>query len=407
MIAIMTVGLSGAGTPVAADPTLPGLGEVDGWVDATGDQMFGTLDMDVNSILFRTLALNADSSGNLQWDGDDVCVVGSVLVGCAASATGDITEVAAGTGLAGGATSGVATLSLNINGGSAQTCSGTQKVSAISATGLVTCSADADTNSGGTVTSVASGTGLAGGPITGSGTLSLSINGGSAQTCGGTQKVSAVSSTGIVTCSADSDSGGDITGVTAGFGLTGGGSSGAVSLAVDTASIQQRVTGSCPAGQSISAIGSSGSVTCVADRTPIAAAGGNNVGTAFAAGGACTNLSGASVTLTVPSAGTILLSGNAEVQFHHLAAAQEFAAFFIGTTAADCNLMTIGWRAVMDLPASATVPSTVRETIHVQSAVSVSAGTHTFFLNGAQSLGQDSANDRFIGGSLTGVFYPS
>lgn len=281
----MTLGLTGAGTPVAAEPVLPGLGEVDGWVDATGDQMFGNLDMDVNSVLFRSLALNADSAGNLQWDGNDVCVVGSALAGCTAP--------------------------------------------------------------------------------------------------------------------------GDITAVTAGTGLTGGGASGAVTLAVDTSVIQQRVTGTCPAGQAIAAIGATGTVTCIVDRTPIAAAGGNNAGTAFLAGGACTNLPGASVTLTVPSSGTILLTGNAEVQFHHLAAAQEFAAFFIGTTAADCNLMTIGFRSIMDLPASATVPSTARETVHVQSAVSVTAGTYSYFLNGAQSAGQDSANDRFIGGSLTGVFYPA
>ena len=57
----------------------------------------------------------------------------------------------------------------------------------------------------GTVTSVGSGTGLTGGPITTAGTLSLNINGGVLQSCGGNDKVRAISGTGMVTCAADLD----------------------------------------------------------------------------------------------------------------------------------------------------------------------------------------------------------
>lgn len=58
---------------------------------------------------------------------------------------------------------------------------------------------------GGTVTSVAAGTGLAAAPspIVGAGTLSLNINGGTTQTCGASNHVSSITAAGIVTCTAD------------------------------------------------------------------------------------------------------------------------------------------------------------------------------------------------------------
>jgi hypothetical protein len=77
----------------------------------------------------------------------------------------------------------------------------------------------------------------------------------------------------------------DITAVSPGTGLSGGGSAGSVSLSVDTSVIQQRVAGSCVAGGSIRSVSANGGVVCEPDDdTTYSVVGGGGLtlaGTAF------------------------------------------------------------------------------------------------------------------------------
>jgi hypothetical protein len=131
------------------------------------------------------------------------------------------------------------------------------------------------------VTSVGSGTGLTGGPITGSGTLS--VDGSVVQlrvigTCA-SGAISAIASNGSVTCASG---GSGVTQVATGAGLTGGPitTTGTVAVAnkgittaliadnaiglgqINTSQVQARITGSCAVGKYFRGVAADGTVLC-------------------------------------------------------------------------------------------------------------------------------------------------
>ena len=185
-----------------------------------------------------------------------------------AGGNGDITGVTAGTGLTGGGGSG--TVTLNVDGSVIQnrvsgTCPSGQSIRSIAQDGSVTCD---DGNNSSDISEVTAGTGLTGGGS--SGTVTLNVDDSIIQnrisgTCSAGQSIRTINQDGTVVCETDENSGGDITAVNTSFGLIGGGISGNINLKVESTEVQSRVSQSCLAGQSIRAIDIDGNVTCEVD----------------------------------------------------------------------------------------------------------------------------------------------
>jgi hypothetical protein len=161
-------------------------------------------------------------------------------------------------------------------------CSAGNYIRAIAQDGTVTCGAD----SGGTTYTAGAGLQLVGSEFS---VISSTVQSRVSGTCAVGSAIREVNADGTVTCQADTNSGGTITGVSAGSGLSGGGSSGAVTLSADTSVLQARVTGTCAVGQYVRAVAADGTVTCGTDA---------NTGTTYTAG---ENVVIAGTVISVPS----------------------------------------------------------------------------------------------------------
>lgn len=117
---------------------------------------------------------------------------------------------------------------------------------------------------------------IAPGAVGGSDINDLEVQRRVSASCPPGQVMTGVNIDGSVSCAAASPGTGDITAVNAGVGLTGGGATGDVTLAVDNALVQSRISGTCPGGAAMRVVNANGTVTCepVGDVTGITAGAG-------------------------------------------------------------------------------------------------------------------------------------
>ncbi|HEV8360202.1 MAG TPA: hypothetical protein VGR28_07100, partial [Candidatus Thermoplasmatota archaeon] len=220
------------GTELIPSNTCAGGFDVPAAVDECGDTMTGDLAFQAGrGIAFPAGRLAGDPSTGLNFNGWTVCLANQASPGCG---IGDITGVSAGTGLSGGGLNGDVALSVNFGATQARvlgTCGAGNYVRAIAQDGSVTCGADASN--------------------TYSGTLPISVSG---------------TAIGLSTTGCGANEGWEFTGTT---------------WSCDP--VQQRVTGSCAAGNYVRVINQDGTVTCGADANTLYSAGNGLTlsGTAF------------------------------------------------------------------------------------------------------------------------------
>lgn len=182
------------------------------WVDECMDTMTGDLTFASGTGVRFADRLTGPTATDLVYGSNRVCLANVPVAGCTGSGT--VLRVDSGVGLSGGPITSTGTLSLNINGGASQTCSGNQKAQGLSPTGILSCAVDQDT-----LYSAGTGLTLAGTQfqVNPSVVQSRVANG-----CPSTATIQAIAQDGSVTCHTDANSGGTVTTVATGAGLQGG-----------------------------------------------------------------------------------------------------------------------------------------------------------------------------------------
>jgi hypothetical protein len=146
-----------------------------------------------------------------------------LLAGCGATG-GTVTSITAGSGLTGGTITGSGTIAVNtavIQNRVSGTCVVGSSIRVIAADGTVTCQTDS-TGGSGTVTNVATGLGLTGGPVTTSGTISLAATQLLPTTACGNNQIPKWNGSAWL-CATESVGGsGTVSSVASGTGLSGG-----------------------------------------------------------------------------------------------------------------------------------------------------------------------------------------
>jgi hypothetical protein len=204
---------------------------------------------------------------------------------------------------------------------------------------------------------------------------------------------------------------------------------------------QARVSSSCAAGSSIRAIATDGTVTCETDDNTTYTAGNqlslagttfnvvegagsgldadlldgwqgdyyrvfmntNTSGSTTTLNSTCHSYSGGSITMTAPRAGTIVVEANVRVRLTHVNGTADRLTLNLDS-ATNCSAPhdQVTWT----IPASYPDSSSEEYTFTVRRAFAVSAGTHTYYLNGIMESGGTLSDDEFWYAALHATFYP-
>lgn len=116
----------------------------------------------------------------------------------------------------------------------------------------------------------------------------------------------------------------------------------------------------------------------------------------------CINYSGASVTITAPFSGTIVVEANVWVKINHTTGTTDEVQLMIGTNSTDCASPAYN-NADWQIPSALPTTGQWSNTFTVRREFTVAAGTYTYFLNGNMISGQD-ASDVFWFANMNASF---
>jgi hypothetical protein len=118
-----------------------------------------------------------------------------------------------------------------------------------------------------------------------------------------------------------------------------------------------------------------------------------------------TCVAGASVTINAPSAGTVVVTGLAQIGIGHTAGTVDLVTGVVDDTVGNCFTGHSADASILRISGAEGTDANNRAPMPLHGSFAVGPGQHTYTLDYFSSLGA-SANDQVIADTLTAVFYP-